>query len=588
MTIGHFKQHRIQRRSAPSLRLLYEGASHPEDLGLEQNAVVDCGWGRLIFGHTYLDPAKLASEICDEPADKRNIAIYIRDPHVVLASAPQHLFLDPSHTYRLWFFDYRSTRSQPKGYRIRRAFKRSDAVAINNILKARHMITIGDHFLRQYKSSRRFTYFIAEDMQDNNIIGVVTGVDHKYAFDDPENGSSLWCLAVDPICKHPGVGRSLTTYLADHYFARGRDYMDLSVMHDNQSAIKLYEGMNFQRVPVFCIKKKNPINEKLFVGPLHHESTLNPYAQIIVDEARRRGVAVEILNAEEGYFRLNLGGRSIDCRESLSELTSAVAMSRCDNKRLTSQTLAEAGLNVPTQVIAGSEQENHDFLKRHSSVAVKPQRGEQGQGVRVNITDPERLDHAVVAARQHCETVILEQYVAGEDLRIIVIDDDVVAAAVRRPPQVRGNGHDTVQTLIEKQSRRRESATDGESSIPIDDETRRCLAKAGYNLEDVLEKAQTIKVRTNSNLHTGGTIHDVTSNLHPTLREVAVTAAAALKIPVTGLDFIVKSPEQAEYWIIEANERPGLANHEPQPTAERFVDLLFPQSAYQPRAVKHA
>ena len=26
--------------------------------------------------------------------------------------------------------------------------------------------------------------------------------------------------------------------------------------------------------------------------------------------------------------------------------------------------------------------------------------------------------------------------------------------------------------------------------------------------------------------------------------------------------------------IIEANERPGLANHEPQPTAEKFIDLL--------------
>jgi hypothetical protein len=34
-----------------------------------------------------------------------------------------------------------------------------------------------------------------------------------------------------------------------------------------------------------------------------------------------------------------------------------------------------------------------------------------------------------------------------------------------------------------------------------------------------------------------------------------------------------------DHTIIEANERPGLANHEPQPTAERFVDLLFPQTA---------
>ena len=33
-----------------------------------------------------------------------------------------------------------------------------------------------------------------------------------------------------------------------------------------------------------------------------------------------------------------------------------------------------------------------------------------------------------------------------------------------------------------------------------------------------------------------------------------------------------------EHVFIEANERPGLANHEPQPTAARFVDLLFPET----------
>ena len=53
----------------------------------------------------------------------------------------------------------------------------------------------------------------------------------------------------------------------------------------------------------------------------------------------------------------------------------------------------------------------------------------------------------------------------------------------------------------------------------------------------------------------------------------------AIDIPVTGLDFIVPAVDGPEYAIIEANERPGLANHEPQPTAERFIDLLFPQTA---------
>jgi D-alanine-D-alanine ligase-like ATP-grasp enzyme len=54
--------------------------------------------------------------------------------------------------------------------------------------------------------------------------------------------------------------------------------------------------------------------------------------------------------------------------------------------------------------------------------------------------------------------------------------------------------------------------------------------------------------------------------------------ARAIGIPVVGVDFIVKHPSGPDYMFIEANERPGLANHEPQPTAQRFMDLLFPLS----------
>ncbi|MEZ5582244.1 MAG: hypothetical protein R3F37_05180 [Candidatus Competibacteraceae bacterium] len=50
------------------------------------------------------------------------------------------------------------------------------------------------------------------------------------------------------------------------------------------------------------------------------------------------------------------------------------------------------------------------------------------------------------------------------------------------------------------------------------------------------------------------------------------------EIPVVGLDFMVRTPDQPAHVIIEANERSGSANHEPQPTAQRFIDLLFPLS----------
>jgi D-alanine-D-alanine ligase-like ATP-grasp enzyme len=138
---------------------------------------------------------------------------------------------------------------------------------------------------------------------------------------------------------------------------------------------------------------------------------------------------------------------------------------------------------------------------------------------------------------------------------------------------------DTVRTLITKQSRRRAAATDGESRIPVDAETERCLAKAALTMDSVPEAGDVIQVRDTANLHTGGTLHDVTDRLHSELANAAVTAARALGIPVVGLDLIVEAPDRPGYRVIEANERPGLANHEPQPTAERFIDYLFPQTA---------
>src|SRR3546814_10049357 len=82
--------------------------------------------------------------------------------------------------------------------------------------------------------------------------------------------------------------------------------------------------------------RKNAINEALFGGNVPDDlDHCNPYARIIADEALRRGIAVEVLDADAGYLALTHGGRRIVTRESLSELTSAVAMSRCDDKRIT-------------------------------------------------------------------------------------------------------------------------------------------------------------------------------------------------------------------------------------------------------------
>jgi GNAT-family acetyltransferase (TIGR03103 family) len=388
----------------------------------------------------------------------------------------------------------------------------------------------------------------------------------------------MWCLAVDPKAQQPGVGRALVAYAADSFSARGRAFMDLSVMHDNLAVINLYEKMGFVRVPAFCVKRRNAINRDLYSGG-QMISDLNPYAKIIVDEATRRGIAVDVIDSANGYFALQYGGRRVLCRESLSELTSAIAMSRCDDKSVTHSVLREAGVSVPRQRLVDGSPADENFLQECGTVVVKPAQGEQGHGVHLNISEPGELRAAIANVTGMGSKVLLEEQVKGQDLRVIVINFQVVAAAIRRPAEVTGTGRHTIAELIEKQSRRRAAATDGESRIPVDRETERCLDAQGLSLDDILPEGKCVPVRRTANLHTGGTLHDVTDQLSSALRQESEKIAKTLNIPVVGLDFIVDSPDGEDFTLIEANERPGLANHEPQPTAERFVDFVFPQTA---------
>lgn len=582
--------HRLLLTQAPTYQRLQHHAARTSDQGrddFEHNVAVECGWGKILMGHTFQDPKFLAEQMCKEGPGKRDIALYVTDPHIVLAHAPQQLFLDPSDTFRLDLSLYRTDQQdvQPNVL-VRRVQTLAEAKAVSHIYLSRQMVAPAPEFIFQNRLSKSLIYLVAEDTASGQVVGTVMGLNHIELFNDPSAGASLWCLAVDPQAPRPRVGVALVNYLAKYFQTRRCAYMDLSVMHDNEQARNLYEQMGFKRLRTFAIKNKNAFNEDLFLGPNVQEK-MNPYAEIIINEARARGISVEILDAAGGYFRLSRGGKQIVCRESLSELTSAVAVSLCQDKLLTHRWLEKINIKTPAYQLAADAAQNQAFLQEHGTVVVKPTTGEQGKGITIGVKTPAQLNDAILLAQQYGEQVLLESFHQGEDLRVVVIKNEVVAAAVRRPAQIVGDGVSSVRKLIEKQSRRRASATKGESKIPLDKVTEQCITEQGYDFESVLASGEKLTVRKTANLHTGGTIHDVTEQLHPEIGRVAVAAAKHLNIPVVGFDFLVQAVDQPEYVFIEANERVGLANHEPQPTAQKFLDLLFPLSVsakYSPRS----
>jgi GNAT-family acetyltransferase (TIGR03103 family) len=550
---------------------------------MDSDVVLDLGWGRLVFGHTFGGLGGIVDALRAEESGRRDICIYPRDPHVLVGLAPDELFIDPSYTYRLDLHRYRPRAELIRGVFVRTVTSEAEMARINEIYALNGMVVGDPATMWRNHRTRAFTYLVAEDRRTGAIVGSVTGVDHALAFGDPEAGTSLWCLAVHAQDAPPGTGEALVRVLAERYVARGRAYLDLSVMHDNTGAIALYRKLGFTRVSAVCVKRKNSINTALFAARPEGLDDLNPYARIIADEALRRGIRVEVADAESGELRLSVGSRTVVTLESLSELTTAVALSRCDDKRVTRRIMERAGVRVARGAVAfeGDLAAATALLRECGAVVVKPARGEQGRGITVGVTDGAGLARAVTAALHYCPDVLVEELVPGDDLRVVVIDRRVVAAAVRRPAEVVGDGRSPVAELVRSTSRRRERATGGESRIPLDETTAEVVAEAGYAMADVAPDGERIRVRRTANLHTGGTIVDVTDQLHPAIAEAAVRAATALGIPVTGIDLMVPDVGAADYVFIEANERPGLANHEPQPVVERFVDLLFPETRHR-------
>jgi GNAT-family acetyltransferase (TIGR03103 family) len=573
-----------RRRTVPSTPALTSRSWHQpsahEIEGMADDVVLDLGWGQLIFGQTFRDLRGIVDVLRGEETGRRDICVYPRDPQVLVGMAPDELFIDPSLTYRLDLHRYRPRPDVIRGVFVRTVTSQAEMEAIDGLYARNGMVAADPTTMWANHRTRTFTYLVAEDSRTGKIVGTVTGVDHALAFGDPERGTSLWCLVADKQDAPPGTGEALVRVLAERYVARGRAYLDLSVMHDNTPAITLYRKLGFVRVPAVCVKRKNPINTPLFASRPPGLEHLNPYALIIAEEALRRGIRVEVTDAEFGEMRLSLGGRHVLTRESLSEFTTAVAMSRCDDKRVTRRIMRRAGVKVAGGALAREDDltDAAALLADVGDVVVKPARGEQGRGITVGVRDEAALERAVGFAAQFCPDVLVEERVDGEDLRVVVIDHQVVAAAVRRPAEVVGDGRTPVTDLVRATSRRRERATGGESSIPLDDITADVVAESGYAMDDVPSHGERVTVRRTANLHTGGTIEDVTDRLHPAIAEAAVRAADALGIPVTGVDFLVPDVEGPDYVFIEANERPGLANHEPQPVVERFVDLLFPET----------
>ncbi len=300
------------------------------------------------------------------------------------------------------------------------------------------------------------------------------------------------------------------------------------------------------------------------------------YTTTITDAAKRRGVAVEVIEPATPIFILKHAGKSIRCYNALTDRVGAVTFHLAQDKFLANKFLAQNNLPVPRQIKYTTKPAAQEFLKQVKKIVVKPCREWGGRGVSVAIRTPEELERALRRAGVFSEDIILEEFIAGIDFRIIVVDGHFAAAIERRPATVIGNGRDTIRSLI-KQANERMRHIDPSCRIPLDMETERNLEHFNLTFETVPPARQRVQVRLTTNYHTGGVVLDVTETVPANLVETAKKIAAMYGIPVMGIDFLA-SRSGKRFHIVELSPDLAISPPEGARVVEFFLDFLFPET----------
>ena len=321
---------------------------------------------------------------------------------------------------------------------------------------------------------------------------------------------------------------------------------------------------------------------------LDEDVRLGPSTGSIVDAAVARGIPFSRMT-EGSMVRFGWGSKQRRIQAAEIDATSAIAESIAQDKDLTKKLLAAAGVPVPTgRAVTDAEDAWKAALEIGLPVVVKPQDGNQGKGITVNITTQEQLVAAYNTAITFRDDIMVERYLPGNDFRLLVVGDKLVAAARRDPPKVVGDGVQTITQLVEQVNqdpRRGSGHSTSLTKMRIDDIARACLVTQGFTADDIPAKGQRVNLRNNANLSTGGSATDVTDDVHPEVAARAVAAAHMVGLDICGVDLvcdsILRPIEEQGGGIVEVNAAPGLRMHltpsfgKGRPVGEAIISSMF-------------
>ncbi|SFH84989.1 bifunctional glutamate--cysteine ligase GshA/glutathione synthetase GshB [Pisciglobus halotolerans] len=297
--------------------------------------------------------------------------------------------------------------------------------------------------------------------------------------------------------------------------------------------------------------------------------------QLLLFDALQKGVAVEILDEQEQFLKLTYNGKEeIVKNANMTSKDTYVAPLIMENKTVTKKILAEKGYHVPSgeEYISARTAKEAYWQYQHKAIVVKPKSTNYGIGISIFKQGPALEDYeaAIDFAFKEDNAVLVEEFIEGTEYRLFVINKEVPAVLLRIPANVKGNGKDTIETLVHDKNADPLRGLDHRApleKIQLGEIEQLMLKEQGYTTASIPGKDEIVYLRENSNISTGGDSIDQTDEMDESYKKIAVGIAEAVGAEVSGVDLIIpdlrkpSTKEQPGYTVIEANFNPAMHMH---------------------------
>ncbi len=290
----------------------------------------------------------------------------------------------------------------------------------------------------------------------------------------------------------------------------------------------------------------------------------NVHLAYYIEAAEILGIKYEI-EKRSLMARFEYNGKHWYIINTATPLTNTTSTTIAKRKNLTNLVLSKAGIPVPKQIVLKNKQEAINFFNEYKDIVIKPTQQLGGSGVTLLPRNKKQVVSAYNEAYKKSKTkggnkVLGEEFLKGENYRLLVVGDSVVGIVKRKAAFVVGNGKDSIKKLIEiKNKERRENLL---KPISIDSEVKLRLEQLGLKFSSVPKEKEEILLRYNCNLTTGGTTQECSSLTHQYYKDLAVNAVKAIGTQFGGVDIITEDiTKPAKCGVNEINYNPGLRVH---------------------------